>query len=64
MNAEDMHNVERLQQMVARVVATNRPGRNLILIGGFRYRFLNGSGRMSRDIDYHWDGDLAKKQDE
>jgi hypothetical protein len=50
--------------MVARVVATHPAGRNLALIGGFRYRFLDNSVRTSDDIDYHWSGDLEQKQEE
>ena len=56
--------MELLQRLIARTVAVNPPGRNLILIGGFRYRFLDGSARVSRDIEYHWDGNLADKQSE
>ena len=36
----------------------------LCLIGGFRYRLLNASARVSADIDYHWEGDLQRKQAE
>ena len=32
------------------------------MIGGFRYRLLNASARASTDIDYHWEGDLQRKQ--
>jgi hypothetical protein len=59
-----MDDTEGLQQLIARTIAVNPPGRNLVLIGGFRYRFLDNSVRMSRDVDYHWDGDLTEKQDE
>ena len=55
-------NVEAIQRMVARTVATHPSGRNLLLIGGFRYRLLDRSVRMSNDIDYHWEGDLDQKQ--
>jgi len=34
------------------------------LVGGFRYRLLNASARASNDIDYHWDGDRQRKQEE
>jgi hypothetical protein len=54
--------IEKLQQLTARIVATNAPGEGLLLIGGFRYRWLDNSARMSMDIDYHWSGDLTKKQ--
>jgi hypothetical protein len=50
--------------MVVRLLATTSPGVNLRLIGGFRYRFLDRGPRISRDIDYHWAGDLAAKQSE
>ncbi|MCL4180415.1 MAG: hypothetical protein KJ072_22045, partial [Verrucomicrobia bacterium] len=36
----------------------------LQLIGGFRFRLLDGSQRFSVDIDYHWAGDLDAKQQE
>jgi predicted nucleotidyltransferase component of viral defense system len=55
---------EKLKKMIARTVATHPVGRNLMLIGGFRYRFLNSSVRTSDDIDYHWQGDLSEKQAE
>jgi hypothetical protein len=48
--------------MTARIVATNPAGRSLLLIGGFRYRLLDRSARVSMDVDYHWEGDLAQKQ--
>lgn len=54
--------VEAIQKIIARHVATHPVGRNLALIGGFRYRFLDASVRISNDIDYHWDGDLEEKQ--
>ena len=55
---------DKLQRLVARLVATNPAGVNLLLIGGFRYRLLDHSHRFSVDIDYHWAGDLAAKQRE
>lgn len=62
---EDMNNLlEQIQEMAAKLVAGSPPGRNLALAGGFRYRFLDHSVRISRDIDYHWSGDLAVKQNE
>lgn len=64
MRAEQKEDVEAIQRMVARIVASNPAGRNLALIGGFRYRFLDGSIRTSDDVDYHWCGDLAEKQAE
>ena len=64
MAANDTNDTEALQRLIARTIAVNPPGRNLILIGGFRYRLLDDSVRVSRDIDYHWDGDLPGKQGE
>jgi len=54
--------LETIQKMVVRLVAVSPTGHNLCLIGGFRYRFLDSSARMSRDIDYHWPEDLGEKQ--
>lgn len=56
------HDLEKIQRLAARVIATHPAGRNLLLIGGFRYRLLNQSARVSRDVDYHWEGDLDQKQ--
>jgi hypothetical protein len=56
--------LEEIQQIVAKSVATHPAGRKLALIGGFRYRFLDGSVRTSNDIDYHWTGNLEEKRDE
>ena len=56
--------VNAVQKAIVRLVATSPVGHNLILIGGFRYRFLDESVRTSRDIDYHWEGELAEKQQE
>lgn len=64
MNPEYTKRVEALQRVIARMVAANPAGRNLLLIGGFRYRFLDESVRTSDDIDYHWSGDLGEKQKE
>ena len=55
---------DRLQRVIARLVATNPAGVNLLLIGGFRYRLLDNSQRFSVDIDYHWEGNLDEKQRE
>ncbi|NCC52893.1 MAG: hypothetical protein EOM20_17005 [Spartobacteria bacterium] len=55
---------EAIQTLIARIVATHPAGRNLMLIGGFRYRLLNKSVRTSEDIDYHWAGELEEKQHE
>lgn len=56
--------LEEIQRLIVKTLATNPAGRNLFLIGGFRYRFLDGSVRRSVDIDYHWEKDLAEKQHE
>ena len=56
--------IEKIQKMIARLVATNPVGYRLCLIGGFRYRLLNQSARMSTDIDYHWEKDFSNKQKE
>jgi hypothetical protein len=53
---------ERIQLLATRILATHPVGRGLCLVGGFRYRLLNESVRASNDIDYHWEGDLQKKQ--
>jgi hypothetical protein len=55
---------ERIQRMVAALVATQPAGAGLRLVGGFRYRLLDRGVRRSVDIDYHWQGDLAAKQGE
>ena len=64
MIADKRKEVEAIQGIVAQYVATHPVGRNLALIGGFRYRFLDASVRASDDIDYHWVGDLEEKQRE
>jgi len=56
--------VERIQELAAKILATQPVGHGLCLIGGFRYRLLDASCRASIDIDYHWDGDLDRKQAE
>lgn len=56
--------VDAIQQAVVKLVATSPAGHALLLIGGFRYRFLDRSVRTSKDIDYHWAGDLEEKQRE
>ena len=54
--------LEQIQELVTKQLATSPAGSGLCLIGGFRYRLLDHSARISRDVDYHWDGDLAIKQ--
>lgn len=62
MNRAKREVVEEIQRTAARLLATNPAGHGLFLIGGFRLRYLDGSSRMSNDIDYHWDGNLDTKQ--
>ena len=64
MTSKKQEDMGAIQQIVARTIATRPVGRNLALIGGFRYRLLDESVRTSDDIDYHWSGDLAEKQSE
>ncbi len=56
--------VERIQTLAATIIATQPAGHRLCLIGGFRYRLLNASARTLADINYHWEGDLQRKQAE
>ncbi|MCE5276908.1 MAG: nucleotidyl transferase AbiEii/AbiGii toxin family protein [Planctomycetaceae bacterium] len=55
---------ETIQRTVAKLLAGSPAGHRLHLIGGFRYRLLDGSPRVSQDIDYAWEGDLDQKQQE
>ena len=64
MSEQQTKAIEEIQRIVARLLATSPAGHGLCLIGGFRYRFLDQSARQSRDLDYHWEGDLATKQEE
>ncbi len=64
MNDVKIDTIEQIQRIIAGMVASNPSGRNLLLIGGFRYRFLDHSVRVSDDIDYHWGGDAKNKQQE
>jgi hypothetical protein len=50
-NAE-IQEADKLQRVVARLIATSPAGVSLLLIGGFRYRLLDNSHRFSVDIDY------------
>jgi hypothetical protein len=63
-NEQQTKAIEEIQRRVARLLATSPAGHGLCLIGGFRYRFLDQSSRQSRDLDYHWEGDLVAKQEE
>ena len=62
MNNEETTVVEQIQRMIVALVATSPAGQGLCLIGGFRYRFLDGGVRRSMDVDYHWGDDLIEKQ--
>ena len=62
MDNDTLTTVERIQTLAATILATHPAGHQLCLIGGFRYRLLNASARASTDIDYHWEGDLQRKQ--
>lgn len=62
MSAANPSITERIQLIAAKTLATHPAGHRLCLIGGFRYRLLNASPRASTDIDYHWEGDLQRKQ--
>ena len=61
---DDTTIIEEIQRLVAKTIATNPVGLNLVLIGGFRFRLLDDSPRMSVDIDYHWGESLSEKQKE
>jgi hypothetical protein len=64
MNAPKVETTHKIQRLIVRLLATNPAGNNLCMIGGFRYQFLNESARRSQDVDYHWEGDLDRKQKE
>lgn len=60
----EFQEADRLQRLIARLIARSPVGVNLLLIGGYRYRLLDNSQRFSVDIDYHWEGDLEAKHRE
>ena len=64
MELQRRETIETVQRMVAKLVAASPAGEGLRLVGGLRYRLLDGSCRTSLDVDYHWDGDLERKRDE
>lgn len=64
MPPSELNQIEEIQHAVVRLLATSTSGHDLCLIGGFRYRFLDQSVRVSQDVDYHWAGDLGQKQAE
>jgi hypothetical protein len=55
---------DKLLRFVAALIARNKPGVNLRLIGGLRYRLLDRSQRLSTDIDYHCESDGGETQKE
>jgi len=61
---EQIKTIDSIQQVITRTIATEAPGENLLLVGGFRYRLLNNSIRLSTDIDYHFNGNLSQKRTE
>ena len=46
-----LQETDKLQRIIARLIATSPAGVNLLLIGGFRYRLLDNSQRFSVDIE-------------
>lgn len=62
LNNDQISAVEQIQRLTVRIVATHAAGQGLCLIGGFRYRFMDGGARRSLDVDYHLNGDLDEKQ--
>jgi hypothetical protein len=60
----ELAEADRLQRVIANLIARSPAGVQLLLIGGFRYRLFDHSQRFSVDINYHWGGDLEKKQRE
>jgi hypothetical protein len=62
MKDNQIQRLEEFQKLIVKTIATNRIGVNLSLIGGFRFRLLDNSPRLSIDIDYHWPEDLHQKQ--
>src|SRR6266850_2256114 len=62
--ATQQQEIERIQRIIVRTIATSPAGVNLLLIGGLRFRLLDHSERFSVDIDYHWGADLDAKQEE
>ena len=54
---------EKIQKMIVKMLATSIEGRHLHLIGGYRFRLLDKSPRLSMDVDYHSSEDLDQKRD-
>jgi hypothetical protein len=52
---------ESIQRLIARMLAISPSGQGLCLVGGFRFRLLDESCRVSADLDYHFEGDLAER---
>lgn len=62
MNENSENVIEDIQRMIVKTLATNPEGRNLHLIGGYRFRLFDNSPRISKDIDYHSSEDLEEKR--
>ncbi len=62
MNSKELR--EEIQKMIVKILATSPEGRNLHLIGGFRFRLFDKSPRVSMDIDYHSSENLEEKRNE
>lgn len=56
--------IDQVQRWAVRIIAQHREGSGMLLIGGFRYRLIDCSGRTSVDLYYNWDHDLGAKRDE
>jgi hypothetical protein len=52
MNGDIVKPIERIQLIAVRILATHPAGHGLCLVGGLRYRLLNGSAQASNDIDH------------
>ncbi|MEN8264876.1 MAG: hypothetical protein ABFR82_15595 [Nitrospirota bacterium] len=62
MNEHTKNILEKIQKIIVKMLATSREGRNLHLIGGYRFRLLDNSPRLSMDVDYHSSEDLEQKR--
>jgi hypothetical protein len=58
----DLDAIETIQRITLRTIARNPAGEGLWLIGGLRFRIVDGSQRRSIDIDFHCTGDLGHRQ--
>jgi hypothetical protein len=59
-----LRETDKLLRFVAALVARNKLGVTLRLIGGLRYRLLDKSQRLSADLDYHCESPLEETQKE